>query len=66
MTAAQSADADRLADQVAHTRAAWHAARIARDTAWWNAQDAVRAEVVAAEEHARAVAAYEAAKGWRS
>lgn len=59
-------DVDALADRVAHTRAAWHAARMARDDAWRIAQEMVRAEVLAAEEHARAVAAYEANKGWRS
>jgi hypothetical protein len=66
VTAAQSAEADRLADAVEHARTAWHAARNHRDDAWRQAQDAVRLEVLAAEDYARAVAAYEAAKGWRS
>jgi len=66
MTAAQSAEVDRLADDAAHALAAWHAARAARGEAWHAAEAATRAEVLAAQDYAAAVAAYDAAKGWRS
>ena len=65
MTGPTGIDVDGLADDVERTRVRWHAARQARDEAWRLAQEAVRAEVIAAEEHARAVAAYDANKGWR-
>lgn len=59
------ADIDRLRDAVDHSRAAWHAARQDQDDAWRRCQEAVKAEVLAAEEYARAVAAYEAGRPWR-
>ena len=65
MTGPTGVDVDALADACAHKLAAWHAARQARDEAWRIAQEAVRAEVIAAEDYARAVATYNANKGWR-
>jgi hypothetical protein len=66
VTGPTGVDVDALADEVARTRARWHAARQHLDDQWRAAQQAVRDELVAAEEHHRAVAAYEAHKGWRS
>lgn len=66
MTGPTGHDIDHLADEIERTRAVWHRARQAQDDAWRACQEAVRAEVVAATEHANAIAVYEAHKGWRS
>ena len=59
------ADVDALAAAVEHTRVAWHRARQHRDDVWRACQEAVREELLAAEEHARAVAAHNAERNWR-
>lgn len=56
---------DQLAVAVERARTTWHRAREARDVAWRTCQETVADEVRAAEEYARAVAAYEAQKAWR-
>lgn len=53
---------DRLRDDVDRTRTRWHRARCDLDDAWRRAQEAVRDELIAADEHRRAVTAYEAGR----
>jgi len=58
-------DVDALADDVARTRARWHAARQAIDDARHAYEKAIRDEVAANRAHHAALAAYDANKGWR-
>lgn len=60
------AELNRLADDVEHTRARWHAARQARDDALHAFDEATRAEARAALDHAAAITRHDAAKVWRS